>query len=87
MTTKPSAVSLVADILSVSGWLAAYEVRDQIIRSHGILFSESGITARIRDLRKPHHGAHEVQCRKRKGSTAWEYRLGAGCEEASAPRE
>lgn len=36
---------------------------------HGAHFSESTISARIRDLRKPQHGGHTIKRRTRHGQT------------------
>ena len=44
----------------------------------GTLYSESTITARIRDLRKPKCGRWEVLSRKREGARSWEYQLSDG---------
>ncbi len=38
--------------------------------------SEAGVSARIRDLRKPRFGEHAVE-RRRRGGGLWEYRLAA----------
>lgn len=38
--------------------------------------TETGTSARVRDLRKPEHGAHRVKARQRPGTRGvWEYRL------------
>lgn len=37
---------------------------------HGAHFSESTISARIRDLRKPHYGGHTIKRRTRHGQTS-----------------
>lgn len=40
------------------------------------LGSEAGVSARLRDLRKPRFGGHHVERRKREGHGGlWEYRL------------
>lgn len=39
--------------------------------------SEAGISARIRDLRKPRNGGHDVQ-RRRRGGGVWEYGIAKG---------
>ncbi len=41
--------------------------------------SEAGISARLRDLRKPHFGGFTVHHRRRSGANGcWEYRLATG---------
>jgi hypothetical protein len=37
--------------------------------------SESGVSARIRDLRKPQYGSHEIERRRVAESGLWEYRM------------
>jgi hypothetical protein len=37
--------------------------------------SESGVSARIRDLRKPQYGKHEIERRRVAESGLWEYRM------------
>jgi biotin operon repressor len=37
--------------------------------------SEAGVSARIRDLRKPHHGGFSVENKRMKGGL-WKYRIG-----------
>ena len=44
--------------------------------------SEAGVSARIRDLRKPRFGQHAVERRRRDEGNQWEYRL-VGAEKAA----
>lgn len=56
-------------------WYMPHEIRSLILRYHDKFFSESGISARIRDLRKDRYGAHTISKRRREGSTGYEYKL------------
>lgn len=56
-------------------WLSAYEIQSRVFEFFEKGYSESAITARIRDCRKAQYGGHRIDCRKRAGSTASEYRL------------
>lgn len=37
--------------------------------------SEAGVSARLRDLRKPAHGAHRVEREKKTEGGLWQYRV------------
>lgn len=57
-------------------WMTGYELVRFVKQQTGILYSESAITARCRDLRKPQYGGHEVVCRhfmRTKGKSVYEY--------------
>ena len=57
-------------------WVTAYEAQRRVKALTGTLVSESAVTARIRDLRKPQYGAHPVTCRyfaRSKGKKVYEY--------------
>lgn len=56
-------------------WHSPQEIIHEINFVTGELYSDSCISARIRDLRKPEFGGHTVNARKRSGSRAWEYQL------------
>ena len=56
-------------------WLAAWEIQRWIKALTGRRYSESGITARIRDLRKAQYGGHRIDERKRERCQSHEYRL------------
>jgi hypothetical protein len=65
----------VYDVLKTGKWVTLWEIA--LVTSDPI----QSISARIRDLRKPRFGAHNVQGRNIGGGT-WEYRLVAhGTEE------
>ena len=60
-----------ADQFPLNGWLTLREIADNFDAG-----SEAGISARIRDLRKPRFGAHNIEKRRRHGCNGlWEYRL------------
>jgi len=68
---------MVYGILRQSGdWWAPWELCNAILSRHGVKVSDSSITARLRDLRKPRYGGHMIEKRRREGSKAFEYRLG-----------
>lgn len=58
--------------LSYSEWRTGHEVQQYIMHYLNKLYSESTVTRRIRELRA--HGI-EIEMRRRKDSTAYEYRL------------
>jgi len=58
------------------GWRTAPEIGRASLDRHGRMYSDSSITARIRDLRKQAHGGHTVEVRRRPGRRSCEYRLG-----------
>ena len=62
-------------LLRAGDWWMPYEICANFKGWMGIMASESSITARLRDLRKPQYGAHNIEKRRREGSTAFEYRL------------
>ena len=57
-------------------WVTSYEIQALVKENWSMLCSESAITARIRDLRKARYGGHRIDCRRRSGSTSYEYRMG-----------
>lgn len=58
------------------GWYTLHEIKNYMHRSFRIEGSEAGISARIRDLRKPKFGAYTVEARRRDGEDGlWEYRI------------
>ena len=57
------------------GHMTPYEIQNSVSLIFKEWYSDSCITARIRDLRKDMYGGHTVNCRKREGSRAHEYKL------------
>jgi hypothetical protein len=65
-----------ADVLNVmrdGGW----RTLDEIIRAVG-RGTQTGISARLRDLRKPKFGGWTVESRRRNENGLWEYRIFKG---------
>ena len=66
----------VREVMAGGEWLTLGEIRRECA-ARGVHGSEAGISARIRDLRKPQHGGRDVE-RRRRGEPSnglWEYRL------------
>ena len=75
---NPSAFSLNGYLLSLMSdgeWRTPYQMQKALEISTGLWHSDSAVTARIRDLRKPGYGAHNIVKRKREGSRSYEYRI------------
>lgn len=60
----------VHETLLAGGWWTLSDIQGAIGKG-----SEAGISARIRDLRKPKFGGHEVERRRCAEPGLWEYRL------------
>lgn len=54
---------LVLEVMKCGEWLTSDQVRDAVGRGR-----IPTIEARIRDLRKPEHGGHDIRSRKRDGA-------------------
>jgi hypothetical protein len=65
------------DVMSKGDWLTLTEIQAYIHLRHRKRDSEAGISARIRDFRKPRFGGHTVEKRRRGDPKAGlhEYRL------------
>lgn len=61
------------------GWWTLAALAAEVQRMTGRNATEASISARLRDLRKPRNGGHQVERRRRGDPEAglWEYRLGA----------
>lgn len=83
-TDKPrllSALNAVREIMADGKWRSLRELHMDIMTRHNKHVSESGISARIRDLRKLKFGGFEVTSRRRNGKESlWEYRLDVNSE-------
>ena len=66
---------VVLTLLSDGRWWAPWELCDEILRTKQVRISDSTVSARIRDNRKPQYGGHTILIRKRSGSRAFEYKL------------
>lgn len=58
----------VYDLMSDGRWRTLARIAEQVTGS------EAGVSARLRDLRKPQFGSHNVE-RRRVSNGLWEYRL------------
>jgi hypothetical protein len=69
-------LELVRDLMLDGEWRTFAEISTWLHGKHAVLASEAGISARLRDLRKPQHGAWQVE-RRRVGADRglWEYRV------------
>ena len=76
MTDKPSPAMLdiVRRLMWRKSWITVFELQRDILLLYNRPASDSGLTARIRDLRKGKNGGWTVECRVGKGQT-YEYRL------------
>lgn len=72
---SPKIREVIRDLLSRGEAMTTYEVSTHLIFIMGKSFSESAISARIRDLRKPKYGGYKVKSKPRHGCTAWEYQI------------
>ena len=66
---------LVLSLLKQHEWITPIEIHHLLLRDHAEMHSDSTITARLRDLRKPVYGGYVIEKRLRIGSRAYEYRL------------
>lgn len=57
-------------------WWAPWILCEQLWVEEHIRVSDSTVSARLRDLRKPQYGYHNIEKRRREGSRAYEYHLG-----------
>ena len=71
-------VDMVLALMSDGNWWTPWQLQEEIWRTRGVRISESGASARLRDLRKAEYGAHKVDVRRRNGSKSFEYRLERG---------
>lgn len=67
---KIAQYELVFSLMADGKWRTLEEILKEISGSHSI----TGISARLRDFRKPKHGNHDV-LKQRRGGDLWEYRL------------
>ena len=67
--------SWVLALLAAGRWYAPWELCREIQLRYLTMTSDSSITARLRDLRKPRYGAHVIEKQRRANSSAYEYRL------------
>lgn len=66
--------ALVALCLRDHDWWTFERLQLALLARYGVSTSQTGISARIRDLRKPRWGSHTIE-RRNMGAGLWEYRL------------
>jgi hypothetical protein len=64
------------------GWHVPHEVSAEL-RRNKYAGSYDAVTARMRDLRKPRYGSHDLVKRRRAGTDYFEYRVEARNERAA----
>ncbi len=64
-------------LMSDGRWRTFAEIREALLVNHAVFTSEAGVSARLRELRKPSHGAWIVD-RTRISDGIWAYRMRAG---------
>lgn len=72
---SPKIREVIRDLLSRGHAYSTYEVAGFLEITIGRRISESAVSARIRDLRKPQFGGYKVISRPRQGCSAWEYSI------------
>jgi hypothetical protein len=64
---------IILEIIRNSDWWMPWEICSLLRFNHDILISDSNCTARLREMRRPEFGGHNIVSRPRAGSSAWEY--------------
>ena len=67
---------MVLRLLRDHQWWTPWDLCDNLLAHKNLLVSDSSITSRLRDLRKPQYGFHLIEKRRIVNSYAFEYRLG-----------
>lgn len=80
---SPKIREVIRDLLSRGYAYTTHEVAGFLEITIGRRISESAVSARIRDLRKPQYGGYKVDSRPRHGSSAWEYSIANRNQEAA----
>ena len=77
------ALMAVYDVLQDGKWWTLDQIRESIRFHHGKVYSEAGVSARLRDLRKAKFGGHTIEHRRIEPAVRglWEYRLMQSDEE------
>ena len=80
MTSQPTPQKQYRDVLAVKkamrklGWAKLWQIKNFVWHSEFIALQPQSVSARVRDLRKPEHGSHDVQ-RRYAGNGEWEYKI------------
>ncbi len=64
---------LVGELMSNGAWWTLEELRQALV-DRGVPAVLTGVSARVRCLRKPEWGSHEIEHRRRSAGL-WEYRM------------
>jgi hypothetical protein len=64
----------VREIMSDGRWRTLPDIDIELVANYDIIARETSISSRIRDLRKPQYGGHEVES-KNFGGGLWKYRV------------
>jgi hypothetical protein len=70
-----SALNAVKDLMADGEWRTLQQIRTSLSKKYSKSVSESGVSARLRDLRKLRFGGFDMQSRRREGGPLWEYKL------------
>jgi hypothetical protein len=70
----PAQRTYVRLVMSDGGWWTFSRLIEEMRRKYNCTVSTTGVSARIRDLRKKQYGGHAVH-RKHLGQGVWAYRL------------
>lgn len=62
-------------IMLQSEWVTPYQLQRAIEQMTGTWHSDSAVTARLRELRRPEFGGYLIERRKRENARSFEYRL------------
>ena len=81
---SPQPREVIRDLLSRGQHYSTYEIQGYLQITLGRCISESAVSARVRDLRKPQYGGYNVISRPRSGCTAWEYQILANKDQKAA---
>jgi hypothetical protein len=74
-TPNLNLVGLVYNTVCDGEWWTPFEIMRTLQMNHNEWHSDSTVTARLRDLRKPQYGGYVIEKRLRIGSKAYEYRI------------
>lgn len=64
-------LELAIEALHLDQWMTSYEIQHWARNKYGVMMSESGLTARLREASKQ---GHKYECRRRSGTKSYEYK-------------
>lgn len=68
-------LEMVREVMDRGEYVTPFAIQSSIRVKYGVQVSDSAITARIRDLRKPQFGGHTILCRTKANSKGHEYQM------------